>query len=209
MRNLIGLLVVLLGFNLVATAKDLFGNPFEEIKGAPYVGGIFKIAGGYIVTKPDDNLPSAIQDFDEATGFFTQFDMGAGLNFHFGYARVTDDEAQANIGGGGLRNTEYQQTRYQYGLKVILPVRYVNPYVGAGYITGTLKMTDKTTNTRYDETLYGAYWHAGLDILFSPHIGLRLGYQEDNFAERVVNAISDTKIDLGESSYFGGLLFYY
>jgi hypothetical protein len=169
-----------------------------------------RISGGYTNGSLIDNAfdKTVLTGVNRPEGTYGEADMGGLVSIHFGVSKSFDKNAQMNFNNAGLVASEIELTRYQYGIKINASGKNINPYLGAGYITGPFRMKDTAAEIEYMQTLYGVYWHAGMDVMFGAHLGIRLGYQGEEYIDEKFHALDET-LSIKIRSGRAGLLFYF
>jgi hypothetical protein len=178
--------------------------------GAAYHIGVFKIAGGYSIGELYDVKPIAqLQGYERGEGGWGEIDIGVVAQVHFGYARSADKAAVANF-NGTMREARVHYDKLQYGLKLVLPIAYVSPYIGGGFMNGRMTVTDLSGVSDKEHSMYwGRYYHGGLEILFSPFVGLRLEYQNDTIKTRKFQIFGNTAVNVEQHIGKAGLMLYF
>ena len=113
----------------------------------------------------DRIMHSPVETLDPTTGKF-EMDL---LFLHFGLSVAIDQEIQLD----GRRIETYMPS-LDGGIRVHLPFRYVQPFVGAGYTLGWLAASDPNDRGSHDITVlwqgsrsgvWGFYGELGVDVL--------------------------------------------
>lgn len=214
MRIILILLAIFTASSAFAGAESPIINALfvmNGMKSAPHQMGILRLSGGMLQTEMYDVRPTAtVKEYKVAKGPWGEIDFGAILMMHFGFAQITDADTQVDYNGGGLRAGKISFDRYRYGLKFLLPIKYINPFIGGGIMSGHMTVRDTTVDGQKEHSrMYGAYWNAGIDILFSPVVGLRLAYTKDRLKTHKFKNLGNTAIELDEHIGQAGLLFYF
>jgi hypothetical protein len=131
---------------------------------------------------------SNISRLPRIKSFSAETDVFTPLSLHLGFSESYTQEAEMSFDGGAPTRGEIYLTTAQLGLKLFLPLGFLQPWAGAGYIGGTGAFTNPRTrgNDSYlaafekeTSSVWGTYWHAGLDINFIWNLGIRGFFQED------------------------------
>ena len=188
----------------------LFGGGDGGKGGKRHVYGVMRFTAGYIESHIDTFGTSMIKDYDKAQGGFGEIDLGVLIMLHFGYSVVKDNVSTANFNNAGFKDSEVSLTKYQWGGKLVLPVPWVNPWIGGGILQGSVKLRDETGSAKSsNENMRGYYWHTGVDLLLLPYMGIRLAYQQDTVKTNKYDALGQDEIKIDQGTGQAGLMLYF
>ncbi len=159
------------------TLKDMFKVVVQQRVSLAYGEGDF--VG---LNSPNISHLPRLKSFSGGNDVFTP------ISLHLGFRETYTQEAEMSFDGGAPTRGEIYFTLGELGLKIFLPLGFLQPWAGAGYLAGTGAFTNPRTrgNDTYlaafeseTSSVWGSYWHAGIDIMFIWNLGIRGFFQED------------------------------
>lgn len=162
-----------------------------------------RAALGYGFSNVSDVKPTTVQGFDKPNTYWQEADVLMPLSLHIGVRESIDDSASIDFSGNGAKPGELYLTAFSIGAKLTWPAYIIQPWAGAGVVGGFLAVSDPTNRgshnigvvlDRESNVIRGAYWHAGIDIMFG-EMGLRAGYRMESIETDNYTNLNGSKVE--------------
>jgi len=170
-------------------SSPAFAAKSEGSSGAKkFIASMVRFGFGYGSSEVEGVEPATVTDFDKPRTFFEEVDFLMPISLHFAIRETWDDSANINFYGDGVKPGEIYFTAVNLGAKFTLPLFRVQPWVGGGVTGGFIAVSDPANRNQHNwmvafdkitKAVRGAYWQAGLDIMVTRDMGLRLGVQQE------------------------------
>ncbi len=178
-----------------------------------FMKAMIRVGLGYGFSTVDHVEPGTVGDFNTPRSLWQEMDFLLPLSIHFGMRETWDDSANVNFHGQGIKPAELYMTAFNLGAKFTLPFWIIQPWLGGGVTGGFLAVSDPTNrNTtnwmvafdKETKAIRGAYWQAGLDIMFGAGFGVRIGMLQEKIRTDRFNNLQNTAMEFEHTMFMLG-----